>query len=98
MSCRMGRFPNTVVPLNSFAPVFEGIRRPGSLCREPRGLNGSREEFEQGDFFLADGLVFLVFTLPWAEPGGLAVPGDMNCDCMGQEGKTCLSTAPLGKL
>lgn len=91
MSRRMGRFPTTFVPLNNFAPVFEGFRRPGAACREPSGLNGSREGREEDDLFLP-------LPLAFAEPGVEAAPGDMSCDCMVREGKKCLSIAPLGKL
>lgn len=87
----MGRFPTTLVPLNNFAPVFEGLRRPDAGCREPSGLSGSRVEWEEGDWFL-------LLPLPLIEPGAKTAPGDMSCDCVVQEGKKCLSIAPLGKL
>lgn len=91
MSRKMGRFPTTFVPLNNFAPVLEGFRRPGAACREPNGLSGSREEREGGNLFLP-------LPLPLVERGVKAAPGDMSCDCVVQEGKKCLSIAPLGKL
>lgn len=93
MSRKIGRFPTTEVPLNNFAPVFAGFRRPEPDCLEPSGLKGSREDRE-GDNSTSD----FVFDFLFAEPGVFAAPGDMNCDCVGHEGKTWLSTAVAGKL